>query len=371
MNNPSQLNLPLYELFSQLRQAGFPLGICDYNLLIEALQTDIYPQNTESLKQLIGTIWVKNSSQKHQFEEIFQQLFSQNSVVPVPPARSPNPDPPQFPEIPPQPTPAPSPIPIKPTEKYFFFPASPRSNTVTAAVENSEVVKSVRTSRQQDWVAFKPTGKPEDYLPVTGQQMIQGWYNLKRSVRKGTRLELDVSATIEQIKRQGKLVAPVLNPCRLKYSSLLPLIDQKGSMQPFHVLSRQLVATAQQTGCLTSQSCYYFNNYPYSDLYCDPQFNTEIPVEKVLAGLSPQHSVALIFSDAGAARRDYIPRRINATELFLKRLKQQVKTIVWLNPLPESAWQDTTAAAIAQLPYLTMFPANSAGFQRAIELLSG
>jgi hypothetical protein len=79
----------------------------------------------------------------------------------------------------------------------------------------------------------------------------------------------------------------------------------------------------------------------------------------------------LIFSDAGAARRDYIPRRINATELFINRLKQQVKTIVWLNPLPESAWQETTAAEIAKLKNIKMFPADSAGFKQAIDIMSG
>ncbi|NJK69656.1 MAG: hypothetical protein HC941_26895 [Microcoleus sp. SU_5_3] len=157
-------------------------------------------------------------------------------------------------------------------------------------------MKAVRTSQKPDFVAFKPTANPEDYLPVTGQEMVQGWYNLKRSVRAGTKLELDVAATIEQIKRQGKLVLPIMKPRRLKYGSLLLLIDWRGSMQPFHVLSRQLVSTAQQTGCLTPQGCYYFHNYPHSELYCDSQFNTEIPVEQVLAGLASQHTVVLILA---------------------------------------------------------------------------
>ena len=368
MKTPIELSLPFYELFTQLRKAGFPLGICDYNLLIEALQTDIYPLEPESLKQLLKTIWVKTSSQKQQFDAIFQDIFPQ-SASPVKSSEPSKPDTPNFPAEHRQPTPTPSPTPRHSTEKYFFFPASPQSAVSTSVDENSEVVKAVRTSRQQDWVAFKPTGKPDDYLPVTGQQMIQGWYNLKRSIRTGTRLEFDVAATIEKIKRQGKLVLPVQKPRRLKYSSLLLLIDQKGSMQPFHLLSRQLVATAQQTGCLAFQSCYYFNNYPNGELYCDPQFNTEIPVEQVLARLSSQHTVVLIFSDAGAARRDYIPRRIRETESFLKCFKQQVKTIVWLNPIPELSWQETTAAEIAKFETLKMFTADSGGFQQAIEVL--
>ena len=370
MTTPIELNLPFYELFSHLQKAGFSLGISDYNLLIEALETDIYPLELESLQKLLKTIWVKTSGQKQQFDAIFQEVFPQKSASPVQSYELSNPDIPDSPAENPQPTPTLSFTSRRLTEKYFFFPASPQSAVSTSVDENSgEVVKAIRTSRQQDWVAFKSTGKSDDYLPIAGQQMIQGWYNLKRSIRTGTRLELDVAATIEKIKRQGKLVLPVQKPRRLKYSSLLLLIDQKGSMQPFHVLSRQLVATAQQTGCLTSQSCYYFNNYPNQDLYCDPQFNTEIPVEQVLARLSSQHTVVLIFSDAGAARRDYIPRRIRETDSFLKRLKQQVKTIVWLNPVPESAWQETTAAKIAKLETLKMFTADSAGFQKAIEVL--
>jgi len=77
----------------------------------------------------------------------------------------------------------------------------------------------------------------------------------------------------------------------------------------------------------------------------------------------------LIFSDAGAARRDYTPRRIRETQSFLERLKREVKTIVWLNPIPESAWVDTTAGAIAKSKIMQMFSANSKGFQRAIEVL--
>ncbi len=370
MNNQSQLDLYLYELFSQLRKAGFPLGICDYNLLSDALSTDIYdPLEPESLKQLLKTIWVKTNSQRQQFEEIFDQLLPQNSPSVIKSSEPVKSDSFKSPEIDQIPTSTPF---VPRTElkgKSFFFPATSQSASVSATENSDGDAKAVRTSRQPDYLSFKRTKKTADYLPVTGEQMVQGWYNLKRSVCTGTKLELDVAATIEQIKSQGKFVLPVLKPRRLKYSSLLLLIDQRGSMQPFHVLSRQLVATAQQTGCLSSQSCYYFHNYPNDDLYCDSQFNTEISVGEVLAGLSSQHTVVLIFSDAGAARRDYIPRRIRETQRFLKELKQQVKAIVWLNPVPKSAWEETTAEQINGFQNIQMFSADSKGFQAAIEVL--
>lgn len=370
MNNSSQVDLYLYELFSQLRKAGFPLGICDYNLLSDALKTDIYdPLEPESLKQLLKTIWVKTNSQRQQFEAIFDQALPQKSDSSVESFKPATSDASNSPETPQLPTSTTSVTSTKSKGKSFFFPATSQAPSVSPTENGDGDGKAVRTSRQPDYVAFRPTRNPADYLPVTGQQMVQGWYNLRRSICTGTKLELDVAATIEQIKSQGKFVLPVMKPRRLKSSSLLLLIDQRGSMQPFHVLSRQLVATAQQTGCLTSQSCYYFHNYPNDELYCDSQFNTEISVEEVLAGLSSQHTVVLIFSDAGAARRDYIPRRIRETKEFLKKLKQQVKAIVWLNPLPESAWEETTAEQIAQSPNIKMFAADSKGFQAAIEVL--
>ncbi len=371
MKTTTEVNLPFYELFSQLRQAGFPLGICDYTLLMEALETDVYSLEPESVKQLLNTLWVKSRSQKQHFEAIFERAVStptQKFDADDDSSQTKSDTSNLVMESPPRP-PKKDSIPGKPKEKSFFFPATSQSPVTTSVPENCEVVKAIKTYHQQDLRSFKPTVKPNDYLPVTEPQMVQGWYNLKRSIRMGTRLELDVDATIEQTKRQGKLVLPVMSPRRLKYNSLLLLIDQRGSMQPFHVLSRQLVATAQQTGCLTSESCYYFDNYPHDELYCDSQFNTEIPLEQVLAGLSSQHTVVLIFSDAGAARRDYTPGRIRETQSFLERLKREVKTIVWLNPIPESAWRNTTAGALAKSKIMQMFPANSKGFQRAIEVL--
>jgi uncharacterized protein len=377
MKTSSKLNLHFSELFSQLRQAGLPLGICEYNLLVEALQTEIYdPLEPESLKKLLETIWVKSRSQKQQFEEIFQQVNPQKSDSTVKLSQSPKPDTDKFTKQTPTSTSTPTPTPIseKPTGKYFFFPATSQEKVDDTAIftqdPDLEAVKAIKTSRKPDFAAFKPTTNAQDYLPVSGQQMVQGWYALRHSARSGNKLELDIPATIEQIKRQGKLAVPVEQPPRIKYSSLLLLIDRRGSMQPFHVLSRQLVATAQQTGCLKPQNCYYFHNYPDSELYRDSQFNGEIARERVLAELSSQHTAVLIFSDAGAARRDYISRRIEETGSFLKLLKPQVKTIVWLNPLPESAWRETTAAAVAKLPNIKMFAADREGFQKAIELMS-
>ena len=85
--------------------------------------------------------------------------------------------------------------------------------------------------------------------------------------------------------------------------------------------------------------------------------------------LNPNRTVVLIFSDAGAARGDFIPRRIQQTNAFLEQLQQHCKALTWLNPMPRDSWQDTTAEAIAYTKIVQMFPADRSGFENAIKVL--
>ncbi|MEQ9553688.1 MAG: hypothetical protein RIM23_29195 [Coleofasciculus sp. G3-WIS-01] len=59
---------------------------------------------------------------------------------------------------------------------------------------------------------------------------------------------MDIKATVETMGRQGILLTPVLIPRRINRTDLVLMIDQEGSMVPFHRLSRQLVETAQRGG---------------------------------------------------------------------------------------------------------------------------
>jgi uncharacterized protein with von Willebrand factor type A (vWA) domain len=72
----------------------------------------------------------------------------------------------------------------------------------------------------------------------------------------------------------------------------------------------------------------------------------------------------LIFSDAGAARGGYSEERYELTKEFLTKLKQKVRYIAWLNPMPHSRWNKTTAGEIARL--LPMFEVSRPGVQDAI-----
>ena len=208
-----------------------------------------------------------------------------------------------------------------------------------------------------------------EYFPVTQRQMKQSWRYLRRPVREGPRIELDVEATVNQIGRQGLLLEPVLVPRRVNRAELLLLIDQGGSMVPFHALSRRLTETALRGGRLGRTGVYYFHNSPIDYLYHSPNHQNAEAISNILANLPSERTGVLIFSDGGAARGGFSPERLELTAVFLEQLKQKVRYIAWLNPMPRSRWSGTTADDIAHL--VPMFEVSRRGLQDAIDVLRG
>jgi uncharacterized protein with von Willebrand factor type A (vWA) domain len=120
---------------------------------------------------------------------------------------------------------------------------------------------------------------------------------------------------------------------------------------------------------LGKTGAYYFHNCPIDYLYHDPYQTTAKPLPTVLAQLNPMQSVALIISDAGAARGRFNPERLELTQAFLQQLQRQIPYVVWLNPMPQSRWRRSTAGAIAQL--IPMFELSKQGMNGAIAVLRG
>jgi uncharacterized protein with von Willebrand factor type A (vWA) domain/WD40 repeat protein len=207
-----------------------------------------------------------------------------------------------------------------------------------------------------------------EYFPVTGRQMKQSWRYLRRMIREGSPTELDLEETVKQISKQGLLLNLVLRPRRVNRSELLLLIDQEGSMVPFHALSRRLVDTALQGGRLARVGIYHFHNCPDEYLYNDPRRTEAMAINAILNTYTDSTGV-LIFSDAGAAHGGISPERIRLTEEFLARLKQRFRYVAWLNPMPVDRWQGTSAESIARL--VPMFEFTRQGLHEAIAVLRG
>ena len=207
-----------------------------------------------------------------------------------------------------------------------------------------------------------------EYFPITSRQMKQNWRYLRRLIREGPPIELDVEATVNQICRKGMLVHPVLQPRRVNRNQLLLLVDQDGSMAPFHSLSERLVNTAIQGGRLGKAGIYYFHNCPSEYLYKDPYHQVAEPITEVLSVLHREYTGVMIFSDAGAARGAFNRERLELTAEFLQQLRQKLRYVAWLNPMPRDRWQGT-AGEIAKL--VPMFELSRQGLNEAIDVLRG
>ncbi len=244
----------------------------------------------------------------------------------------------------------------------------------------SELTQTIEDEVQVAKAVLQATSKNEDILnshfilttehfPITERQMKQIWRYLRRPIRQGSATELDLQATINQIGRQGLLLEPVLIPRRVNRAEMLLLIDQDGSMVPFHALSSRLAETALRGGRLGKAGIYYFHNCPTEYLYHDPNHQEAELVTDIVTNICSNHTAVLIFSDAGAARGGYNKERYELTKEFLGKLKMRVRYVAWLNPMPRERWAGTTGGNIAHL--IPMFEINRRGVQDAISVLRG
>ena len=260
----------------------------------------------------------------------------------------------------------------------ILFPPAPtpkqREDSAVSALSQSlndevQVAQAIHTQSQPS------TELPQsafihsaDYYPITSRQMKQSWRSLRRLIREGPLVELDVEATVKQIGQVGMLLAPTMRARRVNRNQLLLLIDREGSMVPFHGLSDRLTKTAQQGGRLASANIYYFHNYPSEYLYRDCYHQEADTMDDVLSRLQPERTSVLIFSDAGAARGGFSPERVALTAHFLARLQQKLRYVAWLNPMPQARWTGTAGEIAKQVP---MFELTRQGLDRSIDLLRG
>ncbi|MFS0514489.1 VWA domain-containing protein [Nostoc sp. UIC 10607] len=461
-------DLPLLELFTKLREAGLPLGIDEYQLVLQAMQAGFGINDQAALKRLCQTLWIKSAEEMELFEYHFEQVMSSKTVLATSAmttrqrqlsqitrylavagaciigagivwgitSRNQNQTtkdlaiPSQTPGLinttptlgnNPNATLAPQ---INQTQNESNWKAiaafitlgfqvagvglasgtvlttiytiirwltqrlskqtanddssllqattdSDISSSLTQVIEDEvQVAQAVlQATSRNDQTSYNQFILSFDYLPITQRQMKQMWRHLRRMIREGVPTELDVEATIKQIGHQGTFLKPVIVPRRVNRTQLLLLIDQDGSMIPFHSLSQRLVETALRGGRLGRSNIYYFHNCPVEYLYQDPNHQQAELIENVLVQLRQERTVVLIFSDAGAARGGFNPERIDLTGAFVKQLKQYVRYIAWLNPMPRSRWLGTTAGEIAHL--IPMYEVNRRGMQNAIDVLRG
>jgi hypothetical protein len=356
--------LPLLDIFNSLRQRhGLPLGVDEYWAVLRSLQAGFGIGSRQEVEQLCCLVWAKSEEENRLVRRLFEQMWRYS------PAESEN-DGKCFPDIPEKPklssASAESEESSAETPKSEPLPELERHPSPTP--EPVQAVQAVRSSRRDRELRRPRYSLLTEYFPVTRRQMKQCWRYLRRPVREGVPTELDVEATVAKMGREAMFLEPVLMPPRSNRTDLVLLIDQEGSMVPFHELSRQLVETARRGGRLRQLRVFYFHDYPDEYLYRHPALLDAQPMSEVLEEIGERATV-LIVSDGGAARGNFDQERVESTKVWIEQFQQSVRYCAWLNPIPNEWWQHTTAGEIARL--LPMFEMSRQGMNAAVSVLLG
>lgn len=378
-------DLPLRELFEQLRDAGFVLGVDEYELLLKSLMAGFGLPDRKALARLCKMLWVKSVEECLIFDEYFQKFIDEEPVQSLVTFEEPEPEKREEVTVSKplhqeresvQELPKDGPIPESsvPTPVVDTQPKDEEAQVET--VEEPEFFADKTLQIGDEVQVFKAQQHhrirfllQSDYLPITARQMKQTWRTLRRPMREGPPVELDVEGTIKKVSREKFLLNPVLVPARVNRSQLVLLLDVDGSMVAFHSLGNRVKETAIRGGRLGRSQVYYFHNCPIEHVYGDRPFINAIPFESLLSQLSPRHSGLLIFSDAGAARGGYSQERLEWTDIFLRAFQERLRYQVWVNPVPQERWQGTTAEEIGKL--IPMVECGRSGLQQAVKVLRG
>jgi uncharacterized protein with von Willebrand factor type A (vWA) domain len=381
--------LPLVELFTTLRlDADLPLGIDEYLIMLRALQMGFGSEDLESLRRLCYVLWTNSLSEQRSLDYYFQLFFQerqlkQQALLKVLPAQDRIEKPRQIepdttvtgfrarPEQEPGSLPLSS-VPVSTVTKPAGIPLeshTPPSGLPGISFDENQAARATHAALQRSSLSMRSFIFSGDYLPVTRRQMKQTWRHLRSLVKEGPRVILNIKATVEKIGREGLLIEPVLEPRRINRMELLLFIDRKGSMVPFHGLADRLVESAQKGGRLAQAGVFYFSNVPRDHLYLTPALVKARSLESILRHLHSERTVALIFSDAGAARNHKVDGRIEQTVDFLQRLETGVRRFAWINPMPRHRWEGNSAEEIARL--VPMFEFSRRDLDAAIDMLRG
>jgi uncharacterized protein len=302
---------PIVQLGRQLRRRRLSLGVDDYAALRRALAAGFGWSSLEELSRLCVALWAKSLQEA----EIVRAAISRSDLATW-----------NLGERAPR------------TEGTAADPAGPAKPTDSPAADggNEQVPQAVPV---KDLAAVPPSIGVIDrtlvlvpQFPLTEREIAQAWRRLRRRIRSGPAVELDVAATIEQHSRHGVATPPVLIPRRRNTAGLLLLIDRFGSMTPFHGYVDYVVQAIRDAARIDDVQVAYFHDVPGSanrsvlrrlddlfrtdldsllpliepmrdgSLYADPELTEPSPIAVTLDAL-PTGTATVIVSDAGAARR--------------------------------------------------------------------
>jgi len=181
-------------------------------------------------------------------------------------------------------------------------------------------------------------------ITLDTRQMKVALSHLRSLLPIGQGERLDVEQTIDATCKNAGEIEFVWENKEKKSSKVLLLMDVGGSMTPYSALVERLFSAASSQ--ISKFRHFYFHNCLYQDLWTDMERNESASTLDLLMSEDPDYKV-LIVGDAEMAPSeltwkngsvDYWYYNDTPGIVWLQRLRDKFKDIIWMNPLPRRSW---------------------------------
>ena len=181
-------------------------------------------------------------------------------------------------------------------------------------------------------------------ITLDTRQMKVALSHLRSLLPIGHGEKLNIDETIDATCKNAGELELIWEDKEKKSSKVMLLMDVGGSMTPFSSLVERLFSAASSQ--ISRFKHYYFHNTIYQDLWIDMERNDSISTIDMLKSEDPDYKV-LIVGDAEMAPSeltwkngaiDYWYLNDTPSVVWLQRLRDKFKDIIWLNPLPRRSW---------------------------------
>ncbi len=200
---------------------------------------------------------------------------------------------------------------------------------------------------------------------------------LRKFARQGAEEELDIDDTIRSTARNAGLLDIRMVPERHNAVKVLMFFDIGGSMDPHVEMCQELFSAVRSE--FKHLEYFYFHNFIYEYVWKNNvrRFSEKTPMMDVMHKYAADYKVIFV-GDASMAPYEitHVGGNIEyhneeAGAVWMQRLTETYPKLVWLNPMPEEYWPRTHSIKLVRdLVENRMFPLTIAGLDQAMSYLS-
>lgn len=199
---------------------------------------------------------------------------------------------------------------------------------------------------------------------------------LRRWVREGAHEELDLDHTIRSTAEHGYLDVKT-RPERHNAVKVLLFLDVGGSMDPHIKVVEELFSAARTE--FKHLEYFYFHNCLYEGVWRDNRrrWEAQTPTHEVLRTYGPDYKCIFVGDASMSPYEIAYPGGANehwnkeAGQVWLERAREQWKSHLWINPVPQQHWDYThSIGMIREIFEDRMVPMTLSGLEEGMRELT-